>query len=234
MTSPRQDDVASSLPAAAWEQQALAEVDWETSLVVNEARSRQVAWRVAAASLTVAALESVALFLLTPLHSITPYVVSVDRISGDTNVAVTGASQVAAGELNDKHWISEFVTARQRYVYRLLQHDYDTVRRFSAGSVAATYVAQFEGDNALDTTLRDSSELLPQILSITLNEPGIATVRLQIDRREANGSITSQRYVAALRYEYRVPVQARESELIENPFGFRVTAYRLDQELKGS
>ena len=97
-------------------------------------------------------------------------------MSGDARVVPSAERVLGSSELNDKHWIAEYVIARQRYVYRLLQHDYDTVQRLSDPQVWGTYASLFEGDNALDKKLQDSTELLPQVLSITLNEPGIATV----------------------------------------------------------
>lgn len=207
------------------------EVNWEISLLTNQARSQRIAWRVAAATCLIAVAEAIAITVLVPLHSITPYVVSVDRLSGDARVVPAAERVVGTSELNDKHWIAEFVIARQRYVFRLLQHDYDTVQRFADPHVWTSYASLYEGDKALDKTLQDDTELLPRILSITLNEPGIATVRLQIDEHRADGQVRQQRYIASLRYQFKLPSHAKESELIENPFGFYVTAYHLDEEL---
>ena len=60
-------------------QDALIGVDWELSWVANQERSRRVAWRVAAVAALVALVEAIAIAVLTPMHSIVPYVVSVDR-----------------------------------------------------------------------------------------------------------------------------------------------------------
>ncbi|MGA2549083.1 MAG: type IV secretion system protein [Burkholderiaceae bacterium] len=215
------------------EEQHLPRVDWETSLVANESRSRRTAWRVAAIATLIAALEAIALSALAPLHSVVPYVVSVDRATGDALVAPTGIESTQTQTLNDKHWISEFIVSRERYVFALLQHDYDTVQRFSSPGVWAHYAGLYEGEAPLDKKLGESTEILPRILSITVAEAGIATARLEVARHESTGAIRTQRYVATLRYQYHVPMRARESELIANPFGFRVTAYQLDEELTG-
>jgi type IV secretion system protein VirB8 len=209
----------------------LPRVDWETSLVANESRSRRTAWQVAGAASLVALVEAGALVGLTPLHSVVPYVVTVDRATGDAMVTPSASRLSATNELNDKHWVAEYVSARQRYLFRLLQHDYDTVQRFSDPAVWSSYAAIYEGDKALDTQYGDQTEILPRILSITVNEPGIATVRLEIATHAATGEVRTQRYIATVRYQYRLSARSRESELIENPFGFRVTGYHLDEEL---
>lgn len=209
----------------------LPHTDWETSLVANEARSRQVAWWVAASATVVALCEALALVVVTPLHTVVPYVVTVDRVTGDAEVTPTAGHPVSAADLGDKYWVSQFVIARQRYVFRLLQHDYDTVRRFSDAAVWTRYAALFDGDGALDRRLADQTEIVPSISSVTLNEPGIATVRLDVETKSNNGENHHQRYIATVRYDYQLPLHARESELISNPFGFRVLGYQLDEEL---
>ena len=210
----------------------LPRVDWETSLVANESRSRRTAWQVAGAAGLIALAEALALVGLVPLHSVVPYVVTVDRATGEAMVTPSANHQVGSAELNDKHWIATYVTARERYVFRLLQHDYDTVARFSDPGTWAAYAARYEGEGALDAKFRDQTEIMPRVLSVTLNEPGIATVRLEIVTRTAAGEVRTPRYIATLRYQYVLAFGARESELIENPFGFRVLAYHLAEELE--
>jgi type IV secretion system protein VirB8 len=45
------------------------------------------------------------------------------------------------------------------------------------------------------------------------------------------GTTTLTRHVATLQYEYRPSAMTREIDRLENPFGFVVTAYRVDAEL---
>jgi type IV secretion system protein VirB8 len=45
------------------------------------------------------------------------------------------------------------------------------------------------------------------------------------------GTTTLTRHVATLQYEYRPSAMSREIDRLENPFGFVVTAYRVDAEL---
>jgi type IV secretion system protein VirB8 len=47
----------------------------------------------------------------------------------------------------------------------------------------------------------------------------------------AYGTTTLTRHVATLQYEYRPSAMSREIDRLENPFGFVVTAYRVDAEL---
>jgi type IV secretion system protein VirB8 len=207
-------------------------MDWEMSLAVAESKSRRVAWIVASCACAVAVVQGIALAMLIPLHSVVPYVTQVDRVTGDSVILQTGTKTVGTDEMVDKHWVQSFVIARNRYVFKLLQADYDTVQLLSDGQTWNAYAAQFDGREAIDKKLGDTVEIIPSVLSISLSANGIATVRLQKETRNGQSSESQiQRYVATLRYEYAPKALAKESERVSNPFGFKVISYKMDQEL---
>lgn len=218
--------------AAPKDEKQLPNLSWEADIVLNERMSRVVAWRVATAAITMALLMGVSLILLVPLKQVVPYVVTVDKLTGEANIATSTKQFVSSSELNDKHWIKSFVIARERYSYKLLQHDYDTVRLLAGDKPWQSYARLFDGDNALDKKLGENGEITPTILSITVSEGGLATVRYELRSKDphANNDGVVTRRVATLRYVYKTQSSKREFELIDNPLGFAVEGYQTDPE----
>lgn len=208
------------------------ELSWEADVRLNLHRSERRAWRVAIAALVCAGLCILALVLLIPLKRTVPYLVAVDKVSGDLSVVPTGQAAVERSWVLDKHWIKQFVMARERYDYPLLQVDYNTVQRFASADPWKQYGKMFEGDGALDKKYGKKLRIEPTIVSIIVNDDHTATVRLETKTViYPSETVTSRRLIATLRFEYTPLQQGKESDLIENPLGFHVVAYRTDEEL---
>jgi type IV secretion system protein VirB8 len=218
--------------ASAGEASEVANLSWEADIVINERRSRLIAWRVAVISMVLVMLMVVSLMLLIPLKQVVPYVVTVDRLTGESSITSSGKDFVANSTLNDKHWIKTFVIARERYNYQLLQHDYDVVKALAGDATWGNYAKLYEGNNARDKVLAENTEMQPTVLSITLHNNGTATVRYELRTRNlrANEDAVLTRHVATLRYRYQAQSGKREFEMIENPLGFTVDGYQTDPE----
>lgn len=211
----------------------ISNLSWEADIVLNERRSRVIAWRVAVASAVLSALMMVSLMLLIPLKQVVPYVVTVDQLTGESSITSTAKDFVSSSTLNDKHWIKTFLIARERYNFQLLQHDYDVVKSLAGDGPWKVYAKLFEGSNARDAQLGENTEITPTVLSITLNNNGTATVRYEIKTRQlrsTNNEPLITRHVATLRYSYKLQTGRREFELIDNPLGFTVEGYQTDPE----
>lgn len=211
----------------------LESVSWEADMVLNERKSRTVAWRIAAVACTVAAVQGAAIILMLPLKTVVPSVVMVDKLTGEGQIVSTAQEYVSTSSLSDKHWVERFVTSRERYVYRFIQYDYDTVRRLAGDQPWANYTPMYEGSEALDVRLKDNVEIIPSVLSITLTGNGMATVRYELRTRDYRSTAPPvvTRRVATIRYEYKARNLVLEKEAIANPFGFTVLAYQTDPEM---
>jgi type IV secretion system protein VirB8 len=213
------------------EQALPASLSWEADIVLNERKSRVLAWKVASVAAGASCLMVVALIMLIPLKQVVPYVVEVDKLTGESSVVASSKDYISTSTLNDKHWIKTFVVARERYSYTLLQNDYDTVHILADDGPWKAYSKQFEGgDDALDKRYGKKVEILPTILSITLNEPGIATVRFELSRKNEIGDPIVTRRVGTIRYSYKQQLTKREFDVIDNPLGFTVEGYQTDPE----
>lgn len=210
-----------------------ANLSWEADIVLNLRRSVRNAWRISAAEFVVIVLLAAAVLMMIPLRKVVPYVVMVDKLTGESSVVSTAQDFVSTSALNDKHWVKRFVIARERYNFRLLQSDYDMVKRTAGNTPWLAYDRLFQGESSLDKKLGENKEIIPAVLSITLSEGGLATVRYELRTRDFRSAAdaTVSRRVATVRYAYNVKRSLTESEAIENPLGFTVTGYQTDPEL---
>ena len=74
-----------------------------------------------------------------------------------------------------------------------------------------------------------------RILGVTLppNEPGKAVVRFERITRRDGTDVDVSIYVATLSYKYEPPALfSKERNVVDNPLGFKVTGFVVDQELK--
>jgi type IV secretion system protein VirB8 len=108
------------------------------------------------------------------------------------------------------------------------------VLNMSDEAVARDFRQIYSGPDALDRRLQQGTERDVRILSTTPppDEPGRAVVHIErtTRKRGVDNAEPSQRFVLTLAYTYRPPVFTRESVAVENPFGFKVTAYSRDSE----
>jgi type IV secretion system protein VirB8 len=208
-------------------------LSWEVDIVSNLRQAQRRDRMFMVALLVLAFVQAGAIVSMLPLRKVVPYVVMVDKLTGEARPVNTATEVVSAGTLNEKSWIQEFVIARERYSYRILQRDYDQVKRMAGPQVWAAYDKQFEGENALDKKYAENVEILPTIMSITLSDGGLATVRYELktrDVRSTSGPSLTRR-VATLRYKFEPRVGVSEAEAILNPLGMSIVGYQSDPEL---
>jgi type IV secretion system protein VirB8 len=175
----------------------------------------------------------VAIILMMPLKSTVPYVYVVDKLTGEVSVGATTKDFVRSTELNDKYWVNQFMLSAERYNYRLLQSDYDTVQLLAGDAVFSQYAQRFEGNNSMEKRFAENVQVLPTILSVSITDGKLATVRFErkVQDLRAGGESKTTRWVALVRYDYKALYNRKEAELIHNPLGFTVTGYQVDPEL---
>jgi type IV secretion system protein VirB8 len=207
--------------------------DFETIVADAMLKSEKRAWNVAKLMCVIACLAIVALASLAPFYKVVPMVFEVNKNTGETQVVdVLSPKTVSTTEIEDKHYIETYVQSRERYLWGILQLDYDTVRNMSDENVRTDYSGQFDGPESLDKTL--GKETQRTIVNITTiippNEKGKAIV--SFDRITTTPNIPPGRpehFVVTLSYHYNPSLFSREDVAINNPKGFKVSAYRRDQ-----
>jgi type IV secretion system protein VirB8 len=210
-------------------------MNWEYDLVLQERRSRQLAWRVAAFTGALAFLALIALVVVLPLKQVVPYIVKVDDVTGDASIIQSAASYVQSTDINDKHWLKRYVIAHDRYDYYLLQTDFDLVKNLSADNTFRAYAAQFADPVKIQDEYKDKVTIGVEILSITITRKGYATVRYQVSRKSSlRSDVVVEKRIATISYSYDVKRTGTTTEMIDNPLGFTVGAFQTEVEFKTS
>lgn len=220
------------LAEVAGDTRMLSDLSWEADVLLNLRKALTgYRWLLGVAVLVIVIL-AIAIAFLVPLKKVVPMVVMVDKLTGESSVVATANELVTTSQLTDKHWVKTFLISRERYNYRLVQFDYDTVRRLANPTVWSSYAPLWEGDGALQKVYAENVEVTPVILSITLLPNGIATVRYELRSRDFRTTtpMVITRRVATIRYAYETRNFASEADAIENPLGFVVRAYQTDPE----
>lgn len=195
--------------------------------------SRRVAWWVAAGASAIAFLEAIAIVVLTPLKTVEPYTLLVDRQTGFVQtLKPLDAQLVSSDRALTQSFLAQYVIAREGFDIDGLQSDYRKVALWSAGAARSGYLAAMQATNPDSPLARlpRSTVLDVRIKSITSLSAASAMVRFDVSRRDTGGQLSSpQPYLAVLRYEYSGEPMSLDDRMI-NPLGFKVTRYRRSME----
>ncbi|WP_150137770.1 virB8 family protein [Candidatus Enterovibrio escicola] len=212
-------------------------LDFETLKSVMAAKSEQRAWIITKTACVLTTLSWLALVLLIPLKTVEPYVVTVDKNSGQTQVVSVlnqKTETMTEQEAIDRYWLSNYIRWREVYDWYTLQSDYNNTTAFSSPNVQAEYASIYEGDNARDTIWGKKIKATVKILSIVPDDQDqIATIRFEktIKNVEEKGIGKTSVWVATITSRYIPDKALTEQERLVNPLAFEVTSYRVFPEL---
>lgn len=210
--------------------------DWEASRIEQIEKSEKRAWRVSAMFAICFGLSIVAIILMMPLKQTLPYVIRVNQTTGeiDAMTAVKGKN-VTFDEIQDKYWVSNYVRARESYDWHTIENDYLLTQELSEPTVFIPVADMYKAANAPTKLYVDKKRIVVKISSITLanTQAPVATVRFAktIIDNSNNAELGTTNWVATVAYEYDPKYLATEQTRMLNPFGFRVTSYRIDPEV---
>ena len=213
---------------------------WELDRALTLERSERRAWWVAIAGLVLGLIGIAAVFVQGPLRRVVEIPIVVDRVTGEATIQQRlSVETIPPLEALDKHNVATFVRAREGYSWQFLQRDFDQVARMAVPAVFGDYNRQFEGDGALHKKVAGSEDWRINIVGVRLaasgrnGNHGEATVVYEkvVHLVERNLPDITTRHVSTVVFQYQPKVLSRESDRIENPFGFVVTAYRSDPEI---
>lgn len=219
-------------------------VNFEITVADLARRSERRAWWVAAGAVVMSLILATGYFLMLPLKEKVPYLVMADAFTGTSTIARLrgdfARNEITTREAVNRSNVSHYVLARESYDSVLLGlRDWVTVYAMSAGNTAGEFRAQFSAENAMNPRklYGTAQAIRVGISSIVLMKdaqgaPNGATVR--IERRvvnKSNGSSTAlDNKIITMAFAYKNNLKMDERYRIENPLGFQVTAYRVDND----
>ena len=212
-------------------------ISWEVSRLQLLEQSEAKAWNTAKLmGVTIVGLI-VAICIMMPLKKTEPFVIQVDKSTGLTEVlSIANAKDIPVSEMMDKYWLNQYVLSRESYDWRTLENDYIKTREMSMPTIFDSYASQYgQSEGSLEMQLGDRKRIVVDIHSVVPNGNGIATVRFtkRLVDTKSNMEQSRQGWTATIGYEYFPDFKVEEAKRLINPFGFKVTTYRVDPELIG-
>ena len=223
-------------------------VNFEITVADLARRSERRAWWVAFSAILMALILAGGYFLMLPLKEKVPYLVMADAYTGTSTIARLrpdfNTHEITTGEAINRSNISHYILARESYDSALFGlRDWVTVYAMSANNVTGEYRALFSADNPMNPrkVYGTQDAVRVGISSIVLTKdangaPRAATVR--IERRVVNKSSGSSKpldnKIVTMAYSYKNNLKMDDRYRIENPLGFQVTAYRVDNDYSTS
>jgi type IV secretion system protein VirB8 len=195
--------------------------------------SRKVAWVVALVAATIAVLEGLALVFLTPLKTVEPHTVLVDKQTGFVQALDPANPQrIKPPEALTQSFLVQYVEAREGFDIATVQGQFKKVAVWSSGNAKSQYVNLMQASNPQSPLLRlpRNSIVDVKVLSVSPISANGALVRFSSVRRDAGASEQpAQNWVAVVKYRYANRPMSVEDRYV-NPLGFEVIDYRKDAE----
>lgn len=217
------------------QQQYETALSWETARLQLVVASERKAWNLVKLLALAFILVCVALVCLMPLKTVVPYVIKVDQSTGMSEIlSIANTREIPVSEMMNKFWVSQYVLSRETYDWRTLNQEFTKVRELSLPGVFEPYASQFGTQkDSLEMRLKDDYRVLVKLNSIVINSDSIATVRFSkvVHNNRTNQDESEQGWTATLGFEYFPTYEVPEERRIVNPFGFKVTSYRVDPEI---
>ena len=175
----------------------------------------------------------IAIALLAPLKTVDPFVIQVDQKSGITQtVDPLSVKELTANEAVNDFFLVQYIRSRETYSVTDLARNYNIVRVMSdPDRVYPDFVRQADPNNPRSNAARLGSSGLRTVKfkSITYLNPQLIQARLLIEeKQEAN--VVQYHKIALVAFEY-IKLSLTNEERYINPLGFRVTDYRLDEDI---
>lgn len=206
---------------------------WNADRVRAAERSRKLAWTVAALASLVATVAVGAVAALTPLKTVEPYVVRVDRTTGAVDVVsgLKGQKPLSYEEAVTKHFLAQYVRAREGWLAPAAEANFRQVSIMSTPAEQQRWGDAFRPANpqSPQVVYGNGGEAQVEIRAISFVSDGVANVRFHRTVRFGQQATDSD-WIATVAFTYTDAPMA-EGDRLRNPLGFQVTSYRADPEV---
>lgn len=200
-----------------------------------------VAFGVAGVSVVLNMILGVAIIVLTPLKTVEPFMLMVDKESGHVSIMQPLSNPLPTyGKVLDDFHLRTFVMARESHDWGLAQLYFDTVKSFSyeGESTFNEYTTFLYSDKSPLAILGDKARVVVGINSdpVLDEQTSTAVVRFSKTVLGRDGkpiqNIPVTYYIATIKYEYPNPALKPEERRL-NPLGMKIASYQVVQEKGG-
>jgi type IV secretion system protein VirB8 len=206
---------------------------WNRDRVQAMRSSYRIAWWVAGVAAAIALLEGIALVLLTPLKTVEPYTLMVDKTTGYVQaLKPLDQAKISPDAALTQSFLVQYVIAREGFDVATVNANYRKVALFSADAARSSYLQTMQVSNPASPLVQypRTSILDARVKSVSPMGSNAALVRFDTVRSDAGAQPQpASSWVAVIRYRYSNEPMSLEDRFV-NPLGFQVTGYRKDPE----
>jgi type IV secretion system protein VirB8 len=195
--------------------------------------SQRIAWWIAGVAASIALLEGIALVLLTPLKTVEPYTLMVDKTTGYVQaLKPLDQAKISPDTALTQSFLVQYVIAREGFDMATLNANYRKVALFSADKARSSYLQTMQVSNPASPLMLypRTTTLDVRMKSVSPIGSNAALVRFDTVRSDSGAQAQPPNsWVAVIRYRYSTEPMKLEDRFV-NPLGFQVTGYRKDPE----
>ena len=206
---------------------------WDRDRFVAAARSRRIAWIVAGVSSALAIVSVGSVMALSPLKTVVPYVVTVDKSTGATEVAqgLRGDKSITYDEAIRKYFLADYVRTREGWIPQAREEFYRKVLALSTREEQNRWTSFYKKDNpdSPQNQLTANDAVFVAIRSVAFISPNVAQVRF-VKRLQRDQQVIETPAIATITFDVLSKPET-EAGRYANPLGFQVKSYRADAEV---
>ena len=209
-------------------------LSWQANDVLRAKWSARLAWTVAGVAGLLAVAGVAAVAMLAPLKKVTPYVIQVDKSTGQTNIltAMTDAKSVTYDESLKRFFIATYVKDREGWVPLAENEINHAVRLLSSEDERKRWDQYFSIVNPMSP--QKQFEVSPmvniEIKSISFVNEHVAQVRYQRTIFSHSAAPVVSNWNAVVTFDI-TNKPTLEADLNINPIGFQVGTYQTNPEV---
>lgn len=206
---------------------------WDHDRLIAANRSKRLAWTIAAIASGLAITGVAAVAMLTPLKTVAPYVIMVDKATGASEItsSMTGDKQITYNEAVAKYFLADYVRNREGWIPQARQEFFDGVLAMSSRDEQARWTAFYSKDSpkSPQSVFTDLDTVFVAIKSVTFVSQNVAQVRFTKTLQRGT-SATDTPAIATITYD-TTDTPTTEQQRFKNPLGLEVQSYRADLEV---
>ena len=206
---------------------------WDRDRLLSANRSKRLAWIVAGVASGLAITGVAAVAMLTPLKTVAPYVITVDKATGASEItaSISGNKPITYNEAVAKYFLADYVRNREGWIPQARKEFFEGVLAMSSRDEQARWTAFYAHDNpkSPQSIFTDLDTVFIAIKSVTFVSKNVAQIRFTKTLQHGT-VVTDTPAIATVTYD-TTDTPATEQQRFKNPLGLEVQTYRADLEV---
>jgi type IV secretion system protein VirB8 len=206
---------------------------WDRDRLLAANRSKRLAWIVAGVASGLAITGVAAIAMLTPLKTVAPYVITVDKATGASEItaSMSGNRAFTYNEAVAKYFLADYVRNREGWIPQARKEFFEGVLAMSSRDEQVRWTVFDSKDNpkSPQSVFTDLDTVFIAIKSVTFVSKNVAQIRFT-KTLQHGAVVTDTPAIATVTYD-TTDTPTTEQQRFKNPLGLEVQTYRADLEV---